>query len=69
MNAKYKPGIYFGISILIFNLVILKVMHPEAFSKQNWVSMVISLVIGSIIGGTVFAITWNWVKKRQNQDH
>lgn len=68
MNPKYKPGIYFGISILVFNLVILKAMHPEAFSKQNLLAMMVSLLVGSILGGIVFAITWNWVKKRQNQD-
>lgn len=68
MNSKYKPGIYFGIFITLVNIVIMRFLHPEAFTAANFKILLISSLIGGLIGGFVFGITWNWVKKRQTRD-
>jgi len=68
MNSKYKPGIYFGIFIILIDIVIARFLHPEAFEGKHIWLLLVSSLIGGAIGGLVFGLTWNWVKKRQTDD-
>ncbi|MGZ3750651.1 MAG: hypothetical protein ACXVB0_01370 [Mucilaginibacter sp.] len=65
MNPKYKPGIYFGISTFIFNLIILLVTYSKTFTGKNALLMIACSLVGGLIGGSLFGWMWNWLKNRQ----
>ncbi len=68
MDSKYTPATYFGACTFIVNLILIQSLYPKALNSHSVVWLLPGALVGGIIGGWLFGLIWNWIKKRQTKN-